>query len=62
MGIMTKEYEVESTECIEMAHKIAKMAIHSAHEEINDSNFVDSEVMHKVKNAIKTLYYIHNMK
>ncbi|HEF3610585.1 TPA: hypothetical protein R8I27_001646 [Campylobacter jejuni] len=62
MGIVIKEHEVESTECIEMAHKIAKMAIHSAHEEINDSNFVDSEVMHKVKNAVKTLYYIHNMK
>ncbi|ECR5333738.1 hypothetical protein F1L70_07385 [Campylobacter coli] len=62
MGMMTKDYEVESTECIEMAHKIAKMAIHSAYEEIGESNFVSNEVMHKVKNAIKTLHYIHNMK
>lgn len=64
MGIMiSKEYGTEdTTQCIETAHKVAKMAIHSAYDEIEESQFVSNESMHKVKDAVKTLYYIHNMK
>lgn len=57
-----KDYnDHDMPDIVEQAKMIALMAIHSSYDSLEDDDTVCTETMCKVKEAIKTLYYIQHL-